>query len=78
MKRQCFRSESLFLIFGVRSQLFPSDDSIGRADAEKVAEGFSYQRLVDLYILPELGDFAATAGERSHVYALHEAVRHKP
>ena len=58
--------------------MFPSDDSIGRADAEEVAEGFSYQRLVDLYILPELGDFAATAVERSHVYALHEAVRHKP
>ena len=66
------------LIFGACSRLFPSDDSVGRVDAEEAVEGFSYQRLVDLNILPELGDFAATAVERSHVYALHEAVRHKP
>ena len=38
----------------------------------------TFKRLVDMYILPELGDFAATAVARSHVRALHDALRDKP
>ena len=38
----------------------------------------TFKRLVDIYILPELGDFAATAVARSHVRALHNALHDKP
>ena len=38
----------------------------------------TFQRLIDLYILPGLGDFAATAVERHHVCTLHEGLRDKP
>ena len=34
----------------------------------------TFQRLIDLYILPGLGDFAATAVERHHVCTLHEGL----
>ena len=38
----------------------------------------TFQRLVDMYILPELGDIAATALQRSHVRALHDALADRP
>jgi len=38
----------------------------------------TYQRLVDKYILPELGDLLVTAVDRSHVAALHYRLHEKP
>ena len=38
----------------------------------------TFKRLVDTYILPEFGDIAATALQRSHVRALHDALGDRP
>ena len=38
----------------------------------------TFRRLVDMYIVPELGDLAAMAVDRSHVFALHYKLRDKP
>ncbi len=37
-----------------------------------------FRRVVDLYIVPELGELALSAVERSHVSALHHKLRDKP